>query len=42
MTQKPSNAFVGASWVALLTGIISFFVGLWHAGNMYLSEKGYY
>lgn len=41
MKQRPSNAFIGASWVALLAGTISFCVGLWHA-NMYLSEKGYY
>jgi uncharacterized membrane protein YiaA len=41
MTQKPSNAFIGASWVALLVGGISYCVGLWNA-NMFLNEKGYY
>lgn len=41
MTQKPSNAFIGASWLALLTGGISYIIGLWNA-NMYLNEKGYY
>lgn len=41
MTQKPSNAFIGASWLALLTGGISYIVGLWNS-NMYLNEKGYY
>ena len=41
MNQKPSNAFIGASWVALLTGAISYNVGLWNA-DMYLNEKGYY
>ncbi|HYC27272.1 MAG TPA: inner membrane protein YiaA, partial [Chitinophagaceae bacterium] len=41
MIQKPSNAFIGASWVALLAGGISFCVGLWHA-DMWLCEKGYY
>jgi len=41
MNQKPSNAFVGAAWVALLTGTISYCVGLWNA-DMYLNEKGYY
>ena len=41
MTQKPSNAFIGASSLALLTGGISYIVGLWNA-NMYLNEKGYY
>lgn len=41
MNQKPSNAFIAASWVALLTGGISYNVGLWNA-EMYLNEKGYY
>ncbi|GAB2674245.1 inner membrane protein YiaA [Flavihumibacter cheonanensis] len=41
MTQKPSNAFVGASWVALGTGIVGYLVGLWRA-DMPLNEKGYY
>ena len=41
MTQKPSNAFIGASWVALLAGAVSYNIGLWNA-NMYLNEKGYY
>ena len=41
MTQKPSNAFIGASWVALLAGAVSYNVGLWNA-DMYLNEKGYY
>ena len=38
---KPSNAFVGVSWVVLFAGIISYLVGLWNA-NMELNEKGYY
>ena len=41
MTQKPSNAFVGASWVALGTGVVGYLVGLWRA-DMPLNEKGYY
>ena len=41
MTQKPSNAFIGASWVALGAGMIGFLVGLWRA-EMQLNEKGYY
>ncbi|MES2679726.1 MAG: inner membrane protein YiaA [Bacteroidota bacterium] len=41
MNQKPSNAFIAASWVALFTGAISFITGLWNA-DMYLFEKGYY
>lgn len=39
--QPPSNAFIGASWAALLIGLASFNIGLWNA-NMELSEKGYY
>lgn len=38
---KPSPAFIGASWVALGIGLISYCIGLWNA-NMMLNEKGYY
>jgi len=38
---KPSNAFVGASWLTLITGMTAYFIGLWNA-DMLLSEKGYY
>jgi len=41
MSQKPSAAFVGASWIALGAGIVSFNVGLFNA-DMLLNEKGYY
>lgn len=41
MTQKPSQAFIAASWVALGTGFIGYIIGLWRA-NMQLNEKGYY
>lgn len=41
MVQKTSNAFIGASWVALGAGMIGYFIGLWRA-NMQLNEKGYY
>ncbi len=41
MNQIPSNAFIGASWVALLAGAVSYNMGLWNA-NMLLNEKGYY
>jgi len=41
MRQKPSNAFIGASWAGLLAGGISFCVGLWNA-SMQLNEKGFY
>lgn len=40
-TLQPSNAFIGASWVALLIGISAFIIGLWNA-EMELNEKGYY
>lgn len=38
---RPSNAFIGASWTALIAGISAYFIGLWNA-EMLLSEKGYY
>ena len=38
---QPTAAFIGASWVALLTGVTAFIVGLWNA-DMQLNEKGYY
>jgi len=39
--QKPTAAFVGASWGALLIGAGAFLWGLWNA-QMQLNEKGYY
>jgi len=39
--QKPTGAFIGASWAALLVGITSYCIGLWNA-TMLLNEKGYY
>jgi uncharacterized membrane protein YiaA len=41
MIQKPSSAFVGASWLALGTGTIGYIIGLWRS-DMQLNEKGYY
>jgi uncharacterized membrane protein YiaA len=41
MTQKPSAAFIGASWLALGIGMIGYLIGLWRA-EMQLNEKGYY
>lgn len=38
---RPTAAFVGASWVALVIALGSFCVGLWNA-QMTLSEKGFY
>ncbi|WP_395700021.1 inner membrane protein YiaA [Aquabacterium sp.] len=39
--QAPTGAFVAASWVALLAGVITYMAGLWDA-KMQLNEKGYY
>lgn len=39
--QRPSNAFIAASWFALITGVLAFIIGLWNA-DMELNEKGYY
>lgn len=38
---KPTAAFVGASWAALVLGVVSFAVGLWNA-EMTKSEKGFF
>ncbi|SEO12731.1 Uncharacterized membrane protein YiaA [Mucilaginibacter gossypiicola] len=38
---KPTAAFIGASWFALLAGVVGYCIGLWNAG-MELNEKGYY
>ena len=39
--NKPTNAFIGASWVALIAGSGAYLFGLWNA-EMLLNEKGYY
>ena len=39
--HKPTPAFIGASWTALLIGMVAYCVGLWNA-TMELNEKGYY
>ncbi len=41
MNLKPSNAFIAASWIALIIGMIGYLIGLFRA-EMDLSEKGYY
>ncbi|CCH53918.1 Inner membrane protein yiaA [Fibrisoma limi BUZ 3] len=41
MNQQPSSAFIAASWVALLAGMLAYNIGLWNA-QMALNEKGYY
>ena len=40
-TQKPTAAFVGASWLALFIGAITYLAGLWNA-QMQIVEKGFY
>jgi len=39
--QKPTPAFIGASWMVLFTGVISYCIGLWNS-DMQLNERGYY
>lgn len=38
---RPTAAFIGAAWVSLGLGLISYCIGLWNA-HMELNEKGYY
>lgn len=40
-SQRPTGAFIGASWAALLVGATTYLVGLWNA-QMQLNEKGFY
>jgi uncharacterized membrane protein YiaA len=39
--NRPTSAFIGASWLAMITGAIGYCIGLWNA-EMELNEKGYY
>jgi uncharacterized membrane protein YiaA len=41
LVQKPTPAFIGASWLALFVGSLAYLIGLWNA-SMQLNEKGYY
>lgn len=41
MNQKPSNAFIAASWIALGIGMLGYLTGL-SRSEMMLNEKGYY
>jgi uncharacterized membrane protein YiaA len=38
---EPTAAFKGASWGALLVGVVAYLIGLFNA-DMQLNEKGYY
>ena len=40
--QRPTGAFIAASWVALLVGALVYLIGLWNAPKMQLNEQGYY
>ncbi|RYF75703.1 MAG: hypothetical protein EOO22_04065 [Comamonadaceae bacterium] len=40
--QRPTGAFVAASWAALFIGAAVYLIGLWNADSMQLNEKGYY
>lgn len=39
--QKPTSAYVGATWGVVIIGLLSYCIGLWNA-TMELNEKGYY
>lgn len=40
--QRPTGAFIAASWVALMVGALAYLIGLWNAPKMQLNEQGYY
>lgn len=39
--NKPTSAYIGASWAVLGIGTLGFLIGLWNA-QIQLNEKGYY
>lgn len=39
--QRPTGAFIAASWAALVVGALTYLAGLWNSGAA-LNEKGYY
>lgn len=39
--NKPSSAFIAVSWVALITGLAAYIIGLFNAA-MLLNKNGYY
>ncbi|NHZ38208.1 MULTISPECIES: inner membrane protein YiaA [Massilia] len=41
LPQRPTGAFIGASWAALFVGAGTYLVGLWNS-TMQLNERGYY
>ena len=40
-TQRPTSAFIGASWAALFAGAVSYLAFLWNAA-LSLNDKGFY
>lgn len=40
--NKPTAAYIGASWGMMLVGVLAYLFGLWSADGMMLNEKGYY
>ena len=41
IVNKPTQAYVGATWAALAIGVIGYLLGLWNA-TIQFNEKGYY
>lgn len=41
VNEKPTSAYVGATWGIVIIGLLSYCIGLWNA-SMELNEKGYY
>jgi uncharacterized membrane protein YiaA len=39
--QRPTGAFVAASWAAMVAGAAAYLIGLWNS-TMALNEQGYY
>ena len=39
--QKPTSAYIGASWAALLIGVVVYALGLWNA-EVEINEKGFF
>ena len=41
MSNRPTPAFVGASYFAMSVGIVAYLIGLWNS-EMQLNERGFY
>ncbi|MGJ8743143.1 inner membrane protein YiaA [Polaribacter sp.] len=41
VNEKPTTAYIGATWGVVIIGLLSYCIGLWNA-TMQLNEKGYY